>query len=157
MIFFRLLGPRARQPYRLLERLGAGAVGTVYLARTESGRQVAVKVLHRQFAEDAEFRVLSRQEATVARRLSAPSPHRSSMSVACRAVAAGRPPCPGTSPGPGGKRLPPDLRALQRPGRRLRSRFLHHNVPAAGAGPTLRQKEGNGFAATYRHWMPQTE
>jgi serine/threonine protein kinase len=45
-------------------------MGTVYLARSESGRQVAVKVVHRQFAEDAEFRVRFRQEVTAARRVS---------------------------------------------------------------------------------------
>jgi serine/threonine protein kinase len=62
--------PECIGSYRLLERLGAGGMGTVYLARSESGRHVAVKAVHRQFAEDAEFRTRFRQEVTAARRVS---------------------------------------------------------------------------------------
>ncbi|MDX3853395.1 serine/threonine-protein kinase [Streptomyces sp. AK02-01A] len=56
--------------YGLMERLGAGGMGVVYLARSASGRRVAVKVVHAQFAEDEEFRVRFRQEVAAARRVS---------------------------------------------------------------------------------------
>ncbi|WP_308169937.1 serine/threonine-protein kinase [Acrocarpospora catenulata] len=41
-------------PYRLLGRLGSGGMGTVYLGE-DDGRQVAVKVVKRQYAVDEEF------------------------------------------------------------------------------------------------------
>ncbi|MFF1414342.1 hypothetical protein ACFVX6_31905 [Streptomyces sp. NPDC058289] len=57
--------------YRLQDRLGAGGMGTVFLARSlESGRMVAVKVVHQQFADDREFRIRFRQEVASARRVS---------------------------------------------------------------------------------------
>ncbi|TGA92584.1 serine/threonine protein kinase [Streptomyces palmae] len=45
-------------------------MGVVYLARSASGRQVAVKVVHAQFAEDEEFRTRFRQEVAAARQVS---------------------------------------------------------------------------------------
>lgn len=43
-------------PFRLIGRLGTGGMGRVYLARSEGGRTVAVKVVHAQLAEQDEFR-----------------------------------------------------------------------------------------------------
>ncbi|MEU1149863.1 protein kinase [Streptomyces sp. NPDC005863] len=56
--------------YPLEARLGSGGMGTVFLARTASGRPVAIKLIHRQFADDEEFRIRFRQEVAAARRVS---------------------------------------------------------------------------------------
>ncbi|MEU9450834.1 PQQ-binding-like beta-propeller repeat protein [Streptomyces sp. NPDC048277] len=56
--------------YALLGRLGSGGMGVVHLGRSASGRQVAVKVVHAQYAQDEEFRVRFRQEIAAARRVS---------------------------------------------------------------------------------------
>jgi len=56
--------------YTLVDRLGSGGMGVVYLGRAASGRQVAVKVVHAQYALDEEFRARFRQEVTAARRVS---------------------------------------------------------------------------------------
>ncbi|NSC23266.1 serine/threonine protein kinase, partial [Streptomyces albus subsp. chlorinus] len=55
--------------YRLLRRLGAGGMGRVYLARSGSGRTVAVKVVHPHHAVDEEFRRRFRREVASARRV----------------------------------------------------------------------------------------
>ncbi|KAA5830034.1 serine/threonine-protein kinase [Saccharopolyspora hirsuta] len=52
--------------YRLLARLGRGAMGGVYLGRSRGGRVVAVKVIRPDLAEDPEFRERFRREAVAA-------------------------------------------------------------------------------------------
>ncbi len=55
--------------YRLLARLGAGGMGQVYLARSERGRTVAVKLVREELAAQEEFRERFRQEVRAARRV----------------------------------------------------------------------------------------
>ncbi|MCS0603707.1 protein kinase [Streptomyces sp. LP11] len=62
--------PRSIGGYRLLGRLGAGGMGRVYRGRSRSGREVAVKVVHAQYARDPVFRARFRQEIEAARRVS---------------------------------------------------------------------------------------
>ncbi|MEU3848607.1 PQQ-binding-like beta-propeller repeat protein [Streptomyces sp. NPDC029554] len=56
--------------YRIEDRLGSGGMGVVYLARSASGRRLAVKVVHGQYADDGEFRTRFRREVAAARRVS---------------------------------------------------------------------------------------
>ncbi|MDT0460892.1 PQQ-binding-like beta-propeller repeat protein [Streptomyces sp. DSM 41527] len=56
--------------YPLEARLGSGGMGTVFLARTSSGRRIAIKLIHPQFAADDEFRIRFRQEVAAARQVS---------------------------------------------------------------------------------------
>ncbi|MFB6848001.1 protein kinase [Streptomyces sp. NPDC056373] len=66
------LGPGDPQhigSYRLLARLGAGGMGHVYLARSERGRTVAVKLVREELAAQEEFRERFRQEVQAARRV----------------------------------------------------------------------------------------
>jgi serine/threonine protein kinase len=58
-------------PYRLLGRLGAGGMGQVYLARSQGGRLVAIKVIRPEIAEDVEFRARFAREVAAARNVSA--------------------------------------------------------------------------------------
>ncbi|MFE9437840.1 protein kinase [Streptomyces sp. NPDC006602] len=62
--------PRSVGGYKLVDRLGAGGMGAVYRARSRSGREVAVKVVHAQYAEDAVFRTRFRQEIEAVRKVS---------------------------------------------------------------------------------------
>ncbi|NRQ33933.1 serine/threonine protein kinase [Nonomuraea sp. NN258] len=75
--------PQAIGPYRLVYRLGAGGMGTVYGALDERGRRVAVKLIHRELAQDPEFRarfareiaMLDRVDGAFTARLLATDPH----------------------------------------------------------------------------------
>ncbi|MET7688196.1 endo alpha-1,4 polygalactosaminidase [Streptomyces sp. NPDC005483] len=62
--------PESIGGYALVDRLGSGGMGVVYLGRSESGRQVAVKLVHPAYALDEEFRTRFRQEVAAARRVS---------------------------------------------------------------------------------------
>ncbi|MFE1174974.1 serine/threonine-protein kinase [Streptomyces sp. NPDC058773] len=55
--------------YRLLSRLGSGGMGRVYLARSEGGRTVAVKLVKAELAAEEEFRERFRAEVAAARRV----------------------------------------------------------------------------------------
>ncbi len=57
-------------PYVILGRLGAGAMGQVYLGRSSAGRLVAVKTIKVELAEEAGFRTRFAQEVAAARRVS---------------------------------------------------------------------------------------
>ena len=48
--------------YRMGGRLGAGGMGRVYLAFTEGGRPVALKVIRPELGDDPDFRHRFRQE-----------------------------------------------------------------------------------------------
>jgi eukaryotic-like serine/threonine-protein kinase len=60
--------------YRIVRRIGSGGMADVYCADdTHLGRQVALKVLHRRFAQDQEFVERFRREAKAAAGLSHPN------------------------------------------------------------------------------------
>lgn len=61
--------PQQIGAYRLLGRLGAGGMGHVYLARSDRGRTVAVKLVREELAAQEEFRERFRQEVASARRV----------------------------------------------------------------------------------------
>lgn len=62
--------PRDIGGYRLEARLGSGGMGQVYLAVTEPGRRVAVKVLKPALAKNPEFRTRFAREVDAARLVS---------------------------------------------------------------------------------------
>src|SRR6185437_910836 len=80
-------GPSTREPmtevadntlvdgrYLIVRRLGSGGMADVYCAEdTHLGRQVALKVLHRRFAQDQEFVERFRREASAAAGLQHPN------------------------------------------------------------------------------------
>jgi hypothetical protein len=57
-------------PYSIIGRLGAGAMGQVFLARSPAGRLVAVKTIKVELAEEAGFRARFAREVAAARRVS---------------------------------------------------------------------------------------
>ena len=60
--------------YRVLRRLGSGGMADVWLAEdSHLQRQVALKVLHKQFAQDREFVERFRREAEAAAGLQHPN------------------------------------------------------------------------------------
>jgi beta-lactam-binding protein with PASTA domain/predicted Ser/Thr protein kinase len=60
--------------YRVIKRLGSGGMADVYCAEdSQLGRRVAVKVLHRRFAEDQQFVERFRREASSAAGLQHPN------------------------------------------------------------------------------------
>jgi hypothetical protein len=61
--------PERVGPYRLLGRLGAGGMGTVFLGRGDDGEPVAVKVLRPELAGDPSFLRMFRHEVAAARRV----------------------------------------------------------------------------------------
>jgi outer membrane protein assembly factor BamB len=62
--------PKSVGGYKLLDRLGAGGMGVVYRGRARSGRDVAIKVVHAQYAADPVFRTRFRQEIAAVRKVS---------------------------------------------------------------------------------------
>ncbi len=62
--------PERIGPYVILGRLGAGAMGQVYLGRSAAGRLVAVKTIKVDLAEEAGFRTRFAQEVAAARQVS---------------------------------------------------------------------------------------
>jgi eukaryotic-like serine/threonine-protein kinase len=61
--------PLAVGRYRLLNRLGTGGMGRVYLAMSPGGRLVAVKLIRSELADDPDFRRRFAQEVHAARRV----------------------------------------------------------------------------------------
>ena len=57
-------------PFAIIGRLGAGAMGQVYLARSTAGRLVAVKTIRVELAEEPGFRARFAREVAAARRVS---------------------------------------------------------------------------------------
>ncbi|WP_223830992.1 serine/threonine protein kinase [Streptomyces venezuelae] len=61
--------PREVAGYRLVAKLGAGGMGTVYLSHTRGGQPVALKLILREYGQDPEFRRRFEQEVQAARRV----------------------------------------------------------------------------------------
>jgi len=62
--------PERIGPYAIIGKLGAGAMGQVFLARSTAGRLVAVKTIRVELAEEADFRARFAREVAAARRVS---------------------------------------------------------------------------------------
>src|ERR1700728_3329183 len=62
--------PEQIGPYTIIGRLGAGAMGQVFLARSTAGRLVAVKTIRIELAEEPGFRARFAREVAAASRVS---------------------------------------------------------------------------------------
>jgi hypothetical protein len=62
--------PEQIGPYAIIGRLGAGAMGQVFLARSTAGRLVAVKTIRIELAEEPGFRARFAREVAAARQVS---------------------------------------------------------------------------------------
>src|SRR5437870_12174823 len=61
-------------PYEIVARIGAGGMGEVYKARdTRLDRNVAVKILPTEFAQNAQFKIRFEREARTISQLSHPN------------------------------------------------------------------------------------
>jgi len=70
----QMLGTLIDGRYKVLSRLGAGGMADVFLAEDQQlGRKVALKLLHRRFAEDPDFVERFRREAQAAAGLQHPN------------------------------------------------------------------------------------
>ena len=70
----RLIGQVLAARYRLIERVGSGAMGTVFRAEhVKVGRKLAVKVLHSQMMRNEKYRRRFDREAELAGRLHHPN------------------------------------------------------------------------------------
>ncbi|MFD0903711.1 protein kinase domain-containing protein [Actinomadura sediminis] len=56
-------------PYRVMDRLGEGGMGTVYAGTDASGRKVAIKVIRREYAADPQYRARFESEVRAAQRV----------------------------------------------------------------------------------------
>ncbi|MFG2284462.1 serine/threonine-protein kinase [Streptomyces sp. NPDC048595] len=61
--------PRQIGEYRLIGRLGEGGMGRVFLARSDRGRTVAVKLVRAELADEEEFRARFRREVRAAQQV----------------------------------------------------------------------------------------
>jgi hypothetical protein len=61
--------PAGIGPYRILDRLGEGGMGTVYLGEDGSGGKVAIKVIRREHAADPRYRARFEAEVAAAQRV----------------------------------------------------------------------------------------
>jgi serine/threonine protein kinase len=61
--------PTTIGPYRLLERIGTGGMGVVYLVAGPDGSQAALKLIRSELADDPAFRARFRREVEAGRRV----------------------------------------------------------------------------------------
>ncbi len=61
--------PRQVGQFEIVARLGAGGMGRVYLARSASGEQFALKMIHQFLSDDVQFRRRFEREVMAARRV----------------------------------------------------------------------------------------